>query len=327
MPGLWAEAGERARQRGNFLSRRRKKVTKERATPSLRPLRVAKGQPASGRLRGAPWNSLCACGAPLGQPRRVSQRGMRASTRMLTPQPPRRRRSQQGVGHPNIQQPNSHTGLCFARPHLAGASATRCANWAERSNGPNGCPLPGFPSGCAEERSGQRIRARDCLSATQWSEFERDPAGREHRRFPHTPARACGDAACRVAFSLVTFSWRGKRKLLRRRAHTPAPALQPGMRQIQCTSPGFVKLSPNGQMNRSDPDKLSPNGRQPGICYKNNSYKRFMDKRQRQKQPKINPAPQPPDESPPESSDTSRTGTHCPPLPHQFPLRWAWGFS
>ena len=43
-----------------FLSRRRKKVTKERATPSLRPLRGAKGQPASGRLRGAPWNSLCA---------------------------------------------------------------------------------------------------------------------------------------------------------------------------------------------------------------------------------------------------------------------------
>ena len=186
---------------------------------------------------------------------------MGASTPMLTPQPPRRRRSQQGVGHPNIQQPNSHTGLCFARPHLAGASATRCANWAERSNGPNGCLLPGFPSGCAEERSGQRIRARDCLSAVKRSEFERDPAGREYRRFPHTPARACGDAACRVAFSLVTFSWRGKRKLLRRRAHTPASALQPGMRQIQCTSPGFDKLSPNGQLNRSDPDKLSPNGR------------------------------------------------------------------
>jgi len=49
-----------ARHASNFLSRRRKKVTKERATPSLRPLRGAKGQPASVRLRGAPWNSLCA---------------------------------------------------------------------------------------------------------------------------------------------------------------------------------------------------------------------------------------------------------------------------
>ena len=42
------------------IQRRRKKVTKEKATPSLRPLRVAKGQPAAGRLLGAPWNSLCA---------------------------------------------------------------------------------------------------------------------------------------------------------------------------------------------------------------------------------------------------------------------------
>ena len=155
---------------------------------------------------------------------------MGASTPMLTPQPPRRRRSQQGVGHPNIQQPNSHTGLCFARPHLAGASATRCANWAERSNGPNGCLLPGFPSGCAEERSGQRIRARDCLSATQCSEFERDPAGREHRRLPAAKRR---DAACRVALSLVTFFRRRERKLLACRA---TPGLRPQIRHATQTS-------------------------------------------------------------------------------------------
>ncbi len=158
--------------------------------------------PAAGRLWGehgrrsahascsdAPWNSLCCCAAPLGQPRRVSSRSMGASTPMRTPQPPRRRRSQQGVGQPNIQQPNNHSGHCFARPHLAGASATRCAGRAERSKGPCGCPHPGFPSGCAEERSGQRIRARDCLSAVKRSELERDPAGREHRRLPAAKRR------------------------------------------------------------------------------------------------------------------------------------------
>ena len=52
-------------------------------------------------------------------------------------------------------------------------------------------------------------------------EFERDPAITEHRRLPAAQRR---DANSRVAFSLVTFSWRDKRKLLRRRAHTPAPA-------------------------------------------------------------------------------------------------------
>ena len=45
------------------------------------------------------------------------------------------------------------------------------------------------PSVCAEERSGQRIRARDCLSEEQRSEFEREPAGREHRRFPRSEAQ------------------------------------------------------------------------------------------------------------------------------------------
>ena len=33
------------------------------------------------------------------------------------------------------------------------------------------------------------------------------------------------------AFSLVTFFWRSKRKLLRRRAHSPAPAPRKGMKQ------------------------------------------------------------------------------------------------
>ena len=94
-----------------------------------------------------------------------------------------------------------------------------------------GLPLP---SVCAEERSGQRIRARDCLSEAQRSEFERDPAGREHRRLPEAKRR---DADSGVAFSLVTFFWRSKRKLLRRRAHSPAPALRTGKPQDQKTNP------------------------------------------------------------------------------------------
>ncbi len=65
----------------------------------------------------------------------------------------------------------------------------------------------------------------------------------EHHRLPVAQRR---DAHSRVAFSLVTFSWRGKRKLLRRRAHTPAPALNKGTRPDQHESPGFDKLSPNG---------------------------------------------------------------------------------
>ena len=76
----------------------KRKSPKKRRPPVCDPHAVRGGKPASGRLRGAPWNSLCCCAAPLGQPRRVSSRSTRAPTRMLTPQPPRRRRSQQGWG-------------------------------------------------------------------------------------------------------------------------------------------------------------------------------------------------------------------------------------
>ena len=126
-----------------------------------------------------------------------------------TPQTPRRRRSQKGVGSPKAKQPNSHTGHCCARPSLRSAQRLRPGGVGRAKRWPVWMSGFGFPSGCAEERSGQRIRARDCLSATQWSEFERDPAGREHRRLPAAKRR---DAACRVAFSWLTFFWRGKRK-------------------------------------------------------------------------------------------------------------------
>ena len=123
----------------------------------------------------------------------------------------------EGVGSPKskqpnsqtAKQPNSHTGHCFARRTPRGRKRHALRKLGRAKQWPEGMSGLGFPSGCAEERSGQRIRARDCLSATQWSEFERDPAGREHRRLPAAKRR---DAACRVAFSWLTFFWRGKRE-------------------------------------------------------------------------------------------------------------------
>ena len=240
MLGLRAGAGLSPRQATHFLLLRQKKVSKEKATPSLRPLRCATGQTCVGAVAG--------CAAELTALLRSSVRTTAASQftkhgrfdAHATPQPPRRRRSQQGVGQPNIQT----STLAIAALGRACAARGACAremgpSAAQRSNGPNGGWLPS-PSVCAEERSGQRIRARDCLSATKWSEFERDPAGREHRRLPAAKRR---DAACRVAFSLVTFSWRRKRKLLRRRAHTPAPALSTSMPRTRCTLHAAYKCS------------------------------------------------------------------------------------
>jgi len=95
---------------------------------------------------------------------------MRAPTRMLTPQPPRRRRSQMGE---QPKHPNSHTGLCFARPRTRWRFAPRPRGRAQRwPEWMSGC---GFPSRCAEERRFWRIRARVCLSDAKRREFSETP--------------------------------------------------------------------------------------------------------------------------------------------------------
>ena len=97
-----------ARRASNFLSRRRKKVTKERATllsatPSLRY-----GATWGARSRGAPWNSLCAARAAQTATASQSTKHARSDAR-ATPRPARPRRIQKG-----IQGADIHTGHCFA---------------------------------------------------------------------------------------------------------------------------------------------------------------------------------------------------------------------
>ena len=77
----------------------------------------------------------------------------------------------EGGGQPNsptAQQP--HGPLLRSAPMGAGALRRAAPGRAQRwPEGMFGC---GIPSGCAEERSGQRIRARDCLSAAGASSSE-----------------------------------------------------------------------------------------------------------------------------------------------------------
>ena len=134
--------------RVTFFRFAERKSPKKGRPPVCDPIASLRGKPASERLRGAPWNSLCA-GA-----RRSDSHG-ESDDEAWTRRRPCSPRNRPAAGaasrgwiaeHPNIQtaeQPNSHTGLCFARPDLACASASRCAGAAERSKGPNGCPAAG----------------------------------------------------------------------------------------------------------------------------------------------------------------------------------------
>ena len=128
-----------ARRASNFLSRRRKKVTKERATLLSATPALRYGATWGARSRGAPWNSLCAARAA--QTATASQLTKHArSDARATPRPARPRRIQKGTRGTSTR---AIALLRCARPCLAGASASRCAGQAERSDGPSGCWLFG----------------------------------------------------------------------------------------------------------------------------------------------------------------------------------------
>ena len=136
MLGFRAEAGVCARRRSNFLSSRRKKVTKERATLHAASLRFAAGNLRCSCVgRAAELATRCALRS---DNRSESEHEARALRRPCHPTPCAPRRIVKGTRESDI-----HTGHRCARPHLAGASATRCAGWAERSKGPCGCSAVG----------------------------------------------------------------------------------------------------------------------------------------------------------------------------------------
>ena len=221
-----------ARRASNFLLLRQKKVTKEKATPSLRPLRGAKGRPAPGRLRGAPWNSLCA-GARRSDNHGESVNEAWALRRPCSP----RNRPVAGASSRGVDSRTSTRAIASLGP-ISRAQAPRAAQTGP-SNAMARMDVRWVPFCACREAQGRgcvRVPKDTRTSCTDSPQlFERSAAGAqrvlrwhpltEHRRLPAAQRR---DAHSRVAFSLVTFSWRDKRKLLRRRAHTPAPALSAG---------------------------------------------------------------------------------------------------
>jgi len=151
---LRPEAGSRPGGRGTCSLLRQRKVPKRKATHSLRPLRCAKGQTCVGAVAG--------CAAELTTRLRRSVRTTAASQftkhgrcdAHATPQPPRRRRSQQGWDSRTAEQ----STRAIAALGLAVAARSACAIQAERSDGPWGCPVAGSLL-CVPRSAGQGVRA------------------------------------------------------------------------------------------------------------------------------------------------------------------------
>ena len=199
MPLRGAGAGECARRRSNFLLLRQKKVTKEKATPLSASPALRYGATCGARGQGALRNSLRACGAPLKQPQRVSSRSACVLRHTRHPARCAPRRIQRGWGT------DIHTGHRFARPRFTGASASRCADWVERSEDPCGCsavlgcPPPVAAPAAGRLRGGMGVEApmlrhltrRGCPSgaAQQQSEFHGAPRNRPAAGLPLRSAK------------------------------------------------------------------------------------------------------------------------------------------
>ena len=139
VPGLRAEAGSRpACESLSFASP--KESHQRKGDPTARVPSLRYGQPAmlGQRVRR---RTHCALRAPFKQLRQVSTRS--ACVLRHTHAPPALRFSARAEGNPKRTSTRAIASLRCARPRFAGASATRCASWAERSDGPNGCWLFG----------------------------------------------------------------------------------------------------------------------------------------------------------------------------------------
>ena len=224
---LRAEAGSRpACESLSFASPKERNQRKGDPTVCA-PCADATGQPAVLGFGGVSLNSR----------RCASLR----HTRALIRQTLRSSAHPEGTGEQNI-----HTGLCFARPHIAGASALRRVGAAERSNGPNGCPAVRL-FGCSAVHpllaapaagrlgGGTRVAARvlraltrrGCLNeaATQRSEFHGAPRKRPDAGLPLRTAKG-SQTGGRLSFGY--FSLAKQRKVPRLPGDSrPPPYNQP----------------------------------------------------------------------------------------------------
>ena len=173
--------------RVTFFCFAKRKSPKKRRPPVCDPCAALRGKPAAGRLRGAPWNSLCAARAARTATASQSTKHARCDAR-ATPQPPRRRRSQQGWDSRTSKQPTSIRAFASLGP--ASAARGACA----REVGPSEAkarvdvpsPLPLWMRRGAQGLADQGSRVSERRAAAR---VERDPAKHEHRRLPRSEAQ------------------------------------------------------------------------------------------------------------------------------------------
>ncbi len=216
--------------RVTFFCFAKRKSPKKRRPPVCDPFAVRRGKPASSRLRGAPWNSLCAArAAQTATASQFTRHGRCDAHAHPATAPPQAQPA--GGGQPNI-----HSGHRCARLGPRSAWRLRPRRRAERSDGPCGLrvfnPLLAAPAaGCL--RGGMRAPARMLRELTRRvcpngapqarSELRGAPRKRPDAGLPRSEAQG-SQTEGRLSFAY--FSLAKQRKVSRPPGRDPAPALR-----------------------------------------------------------------------------------------------------
>jgi len=268
--GLSAGAGLSPRRARYFSLLRQRKVPKRKATPSLRPLRGAKGQTCGVSVAG------CAVELTLRYARRSDSHGesVHEAWALRRPCPPRNRPDAGAAsrgGEPNIQTAGHPFGPSLRSAWPAQRVALAPASWgrAQRSEAKARVdvltPLPLWMRRGAQ-RAGWRVCRRThalreltrcgCLSgARQRAASSAAHTAREHRRLPRSEAQ--GTQTAGSPFFWVLFFGEAK-KSTSRAGRLPASALNKGMRPNQRPKENTAKTIATSAYPTSAPSQKHP---------------------------------------------------------------------
>ena len=257
--GLSPGAGLSPRRARYFSLLRQRKVPKRKATPSLRPLRFATGQTCGVSVAGCAVE-LTALRCSFVQTSTASQstKHARCDAR-ATPQPPRRRRSQQGWDSRTSKQPTSTRAVAALGPACAARGA--CA----RETGPSEAkarvavlsPVPLWMRRGAQGLADQGSRVSERRAAAR---VERDPAKPEHRRLPRSEAQGTQ--------TVGSLSLGETRESYSPAGRLPASALKESM-SFDAHKPPRLSAHTRRMKPSISAGNLQP--RRDGVHYKNNS--------------------------------------------------------
>jgi hypothetical protein len=241
---LRAGAGSRPGGRGTFLCVAKETYPKERRPRCPCPPRQGEGAACDARSWGdAEELPALPLRGSSGQTASASQMTRRVSFGTRSPQALRFSARSEGGGN------GLHTGHCFARPRGPSLRSARQSDHparrqrAAQTDTRRSCeaaavfdpaPHPFWLRREAQELGWACVPKDTHASSSSLPQlFERSSKNAASSAAPpqiRASQVARSEAEGRrlgAAFSLVTFSWRPKRKLLRRRAHIPAPAPKP----------------------------------------------------------------------------------------------------